>query len=113
MCRAQLHGGRMLFHVEMQVRIPSTLDPALVERLKLEERAVAQALQRSGVWRHLWRLVGCYANVSIFDVESPAQLHDILSALPLFPYIEITVRALCRHPSAIAEDEHLNKPINR
>jgi len=102
----------MLFHVEMQVRIPHTLDAALAERLKQEERAVAQALQRSGVWRHLWRLVGCYANVSIFDVESPAQLHEILSTLPLFPYMEITVRALCRHPSSIVGDELLNKPIN-
>jgi muconolactone D-isomerase len=112
MCRTQLRGGRMLFHVEMQVRIPPTLDRALAEQLKQEERAIAQALQRSGVWRHLWRLVGCYANVSIFDVDSPAQLHDILSTLPLFPFMEITVRALCRHPSAIAEDDHLNKPIN-
>jgi len=102
----------MLFHVEMHVRIPPTLDPALAERLKLEERAVAQALQRSGVWRHLWRLVGCYANVSIFDVESPAQLHDILSTLPLFPFMEITVRALCRHPSSIIDDENSNGPIN-
>jgi muconolactone D-isomerase len=102
----------MLFHVEMQVRIPSTLEPALVERLKQEERAVAQALQRGGVWRHLWRLVGCYANISIFDVDSPAQLHDILSTLPLFPFMEITVRALCRHPSAIDEDHDLNKPID-
>ena len=83
----------MLFHVEMHVRISPTLDPALAERLKQEERAIAQELQRSGVWRHLWRLVGCYANVSIFDVESPTQLHDILSALPLFPYMDITVRA--------------------
>src|SRR5580658_5212405 len=112
MCRAQRHGGRMLFHVEMHVRIPPTLDPALAERLKQEERAIAQELQRSGVWRHLWRLVGCYANVSIFDVESPTQLHDILSALPLFPYMDITVRALCRHPSCIVDDELLNKPIN-
>ncbi len=101
----------MLFHVEMQVRIPHGIDPALVERLKREEKEAAQALQRSGVWRHLWRLVGCYANVSIFEVESPMQLHDILSTLPLFPYMEITVRALCRHPSAIAEDEHLNHSI--
>jgi muconolactone D-isomerase len=102
----------MLFHVEMHVRIPHTLDAALAERLKQEEREMAQGLQRSGVWRHLWRLVGCYANVSIFDVEGPSQLHDILSALPLFPYMEITVRALCRHPSSIADDELLKKPIN-
>ena len=95
----------MLFHVEMQVSIPHSLDKETIERLKAEEKTRAQALQESGVWRHLWRVAGCYANVSIFDVRSPAQLHEILSTLPLFPFMTITVRALCRHPSSIVDDE--------
>jgi muconolactone D-isomerase len=99
----------MLFHVEMCVHLPDTLDPATVDRLKESEKAMSQAFQRSGVWRHLWRLVGCYANISIFDVESPAQLHDLLTKLPLFPYMDITVRALCQHPSAIV-DEEIERP---
>lgn len=95
----------MLFHVEMQVRLPHTLESSTVERLKESEMSMAQALQRNGEWRHLWRLAGCYANVSIFDVESPARLHDILTKLPLFPYMEITVRALCQHPSSILGED--------
>ncbi|HEX5581130.1 MAG TPA: muconolactone Delta-isomerase [Gemmatimonadaceae bacterium] len=95
----------MLFHVEMDVRLPPDLDPDLAARLKATERARAQELQRSGRWRHLWRVAGRYANVSIFDVESPAELHDILSTLPLFPYMDVTVRALCRHPSSIHDDD--------
>lgn len=96
----------MLFHVEMTVRLPHDADPALIERLKAEEKAVAQDLQRRGVWRHLWRIAGRYANVSIFDVEDANALHDLLSRLPLFPYLEIEVRALCRHPSAIESAPH-------
>lgn len=95
----------MLFHVTMTVKLPADMDPAKASRLKTDEKEMAQALQRSGVWRHLWRIVGRYANVSIFDVESPQALHDILSALPLFPYMEIEVQALCRHPSSIHEDD--------
>lgn len=95
----------MLFHVEMDVRLPPDLDPDLAARLKATERARAQELQRSGRWRHLWRVAGRYANVSIFDVESPAELHDLLSTLPLFPYMDVTVRALCRHPSSIHDDD--------
>lgn len=95
----------MLFHVEMHVRIPTSLDASSVEKLKREEKAFAEALQRSGKWRHLWRLVGNYANISIFDVESHAELNDILFKLPLFPYMEISVRALCQHPSAIIADQ--------
>ncbi|NUT14294.1 MAG: muconolactone delta-isomerase, partial [Cupriavidus sp.] len=59
----------MLFMAEMTVRIPASLDPQLVEQLKADEKAMSQRLQREGKWRHLWRVVGQYANVSIFDVS--------------------------------------------
>ncbi len=88
----------MLFHVEMSVHIPATVAAATVERLKAEEKAVAEELQRRGVWRHLWRIVGCYANISVFEVQTAEELHAILSTLPLFPFMTLAVRALCRQP---------------
>lgn len=91
----------MLFHVAMDVRIPHDADPDAVEELKRREKEQAQQLQRDGRWRHLWRVAGRYANISIFDVDSADELHDILSTLPLFPYLEIEVTLLVRHPSAI------------
>lgn len=95
----------MLFQVEMDVRIPHGSDPERIEALKAEEKARAQELQHSGKWRHLWRVVGQYRNTSIFDVESSTELHKILTTLPLFPFMEIKVTPLCRHPSSIhAED---------
>jgi muconolactone D-isomerase len=91
----------MLFHVQMDVRLPHDLQPDKAEALKKVERERAYELQRQGKWRHLWRIAGRYSNVSIFDVSSAEELHDILSTLPLFPFMEITVSALCRHPSSI------------
>lgn len=95
----------MLFHVQMDVRLPHDLPKATADELKTVEKARAQDLQRSGKWRHLWRIAGRYSNISIFDVESPQELHDILSALPLFPYMDIAVTPLCRHPSSIRDDD--------
>jgi muconolactone D-isomerase len=95
----------MLFHVEMSVNLPLDMDPAHADRLKADEKAMSQKLQQEGVWRHLWRIAGRYANISVFDVESPAQLHDLLSQLPLFPYMQMEVRALCRHASSIRDDD--------
>lgn len=95
----------MLFQVNMTVKLPTGMDAAQADDLKRREKALAQTLQQQGKWRHLWREVGHYRNLSIFDVESPAQLHDILSSLPLFPYMEMTVTALCRHPSSIHDDD--------
>jgi muconolactone D-isomerase len=86
----------------MDVRVPYDTDPQRFERLKSEEKARSQELQRAGKWPHIWRVAGLYANISIFDVESHDELHAILSGLPLFPFMEITVTPLARHPSAIA-----------
>ncbi len=49
-------------------------------------RRIRQELQRDGRWPHLWRVAGRYANVSILDVSSTDELHELLSGLPLFPY---------------------------
>lgn len=95
----------MLFQVQMDVRIPHDLPLDRADQLKREERERAQALQQSGVWRHLWRHAGRYANTSIFDVSSTQELHDILSTLPLFPFMEINVTPLCRHPSSIHDGD--------
>ena len=93
----------MLFHVEMTVNIPQNLDKDYVNVLKEKEKAMSQELQRSGKWVDIWRVVGRYANVSIFNVESPDELHDILSKLPLFPFMDVKVTSLCKHYSAIKE----------
>ena len=103
--RLQRELTNMLFHVEMDVRIPHDLPAEKVDALKQAERARAMELQRTGAWRHLWRVAGRYANVSIFDVAGAQELHDILSSLPLFPFMEIQVTPLCRHPSSIHDDD--------
>ena len=95
----------MLFHVRMDVNLPLDMDPAQAAELKATEKAYSQQLQRSGKWRHIWRIAGEYANYSVFDVADNQELHDLLSGLPLFPYMDIVIDPLCRHPSSIREDD--------
>ena len=95
----------MLFHVKMTVKLPPDMDPAKAAQLKADEKELAQCLQREGSWRHLWRIAGHYANYSVFDVPSVEALHDTLMQLPLFPYMDIEVDGLCRHPSSIHADD--------
>jgi len=92
----------MLYMVHMQVNLPATLPKAEADRLKADEKAYAQALQHEGKWRHLWRVAGQYANYSVFDVAGNDELHDILTSLPLYPYMSLSVTPLAQHPSAIA-----------
>lgn len=91
----------MLYHVRMDVTPPRDLPPAEFDRLKAAEKSRSEQLQRDGVWLHLWRIVGAYANVSVFEVPDHDTLHGILSTLPLFPFMTIAVTPLARHPSAI------------
>ncbi|EHP42202.1 muconolactone delta-isomerase [Cupriavidus basilensis OR16] len=91
----------MLFLVRMDVKMPADMPAALADEIKAREKAYSQDLQRQGKWPHLWRVVGEYANYSVFDAESNDELHAMLSSLPLFPYMEIHVTPLAKHPSSI------------
>ncbi|WP_432785827.1 Muconolactone Delta-isomerase [Oligella sp. MSHR50489EDL] len=91
----------MLYLVHMIVNIPRDLPKEEAQKIIADEKAYSQELQRAGKWVHLWRITGEYANYSVFDVESNDELHDILSKLPLFPFMEIKVTPLAKHPSAI------------
>lgn len=95
----------MLFHVRMDVNLPIGMPTEESDELKAREKAYSQELQRIGKWRHIWRIAGEYANYSIFDVKDNAELHHILTGLPLFPYMKILVTPLCRHPSSIREND--------
>lgn len=95
----------MLFHVRMDVHLPLDMPQDVASDIKAREKAYFQQLQRDGKWRHIWRVVGEYANYSIFDVADNAELHEVLSSLPLFPYMRIAVTPLCRHPSSTRDDD--------
>jgi muconolactone D-isomerase len=91
----------MLFHVHIDVRVPRDLDPEVLKRLQEHEHDRAKELQLQGKWTHLWRVAGKFSNVSVFDVEDPAELHEVLNSLPLYPFMEIEVTALCKHPGSL------------
>ena len=94
----------MLFAVRMDVHLPPDIDPDARAALLAREKAYSQDLQQAGKWPHIWRIVGQYANLSIFDVTDGGELHDILWNLPLFPYMRIEVTPLAGHPSDIHAD---------
>jgi muconolactone D-isomerase len=91
----------MLFHVAIDVHIPHGTPPNTLKELSEREHERAKELQQQGKWTHLWRVAGKYSNISIFDVTDPAELHEILNSLPLYPFMELEVTALCKHPGSL------------
>jgi muconolactone D-isomerase len=91
----------MKYLVHMDINLPADLPAHEAAEIKATEKAYSQELQRSGKWPEIWRVVGEYANYSIFDVDSNDELHEILQNLPLFPYMDISVVPLAKHPSDV------------
>ena len=88
----------MLFKVEMTVIPPAHLSEEEFNAIKLKEKNYAEGLQEEGIWVHLWRVAGQYANVSIFEVKDNQHLHVVLMGLPLYPFMTMSVTPLCKNP---------------
>ena len=86
---------------QMSVNFPESMTPETKAEYQAKEKEYSQALQRSGEFEAIYRVVGRYANVSIFEVESNDRLHEILSGFPMFPYMDVVVTPLCKHPNSI------------
>ena len=86
----------------MDVSVPRDMEAQAKAELLAAEKTYSQELQRQGEWQSIWRCVGAYANISIFDVAGNERLHEILWGLPLFPYINMDITPLAAHPSDIA-----------
>lgn len=93
----------MLYLAEMDVHIPESWSEEKIADYVAREQETSQKWQRSGKWVYLWRVAGQYSNVSVIEAESPDEFHQIISSLPLFPYMTIKVKSLCKHPNAIRE----------
>lgn len=91
----------MKFLARMEVQFPESLTPEQIADFQVREKEYSQALQRSGEFEAIYRVVGRYANVSLFEVESNQRLHEILSGFPMYRYMDIEVTPLCQHPNSI------------
>ncbi|WP_312979815.1 muconolactone Delta-isomerase [Corynebacterium sp.] len=91
----------MLFLARMDVHFPDNLSPSEVADFQRREKEYSGELQKQGVMKAIWRVVGEYANYSVFDVDDHDELHTILQEFPMFAHMSVSVTALARHPNAL------------
>lgn len=89
----------MEFLVHIEIEWPASNDPRLKEEIFAAELLQGQQLAREGKLRRLWRIPGRWANWSLYDVADATELHEALSSLPLYPWMNIQVHALAQHPN--------------
>lgn len=92
------------FLVEIEIVTRTNEDREAVERLTPAERAYGRHLVESGRISRIWRIPGRRANVGVWCANDAAELHQLLSELPHFPWLEIEVTPLATHPLERQDD---------
>ena len=87
----------MEFLTNIEINWPVDGDPAEKERLFAAELERGQELSRQGFQRRLWRVPGRWANWGLWECKDATELHEKLSSLPLYPWMDITVYPLAEH----------------
>ena len=88
----------MEFLVRAENRLPPETPEEERSRLKKGERARADELRAAGNLKRLWRVPGRNATIGLYDCADGTELHDVLSSLPMFPWMDITVEPVATHP---------------
>lgn len=91
----------MMYLCRMDVTFPESMTDEVKKDFQSQEKEYSGNLQREGKMQAIWRVVGEYANYSVFDVADHDELHAILSGFPMFPYMKVKVTPLARHPNSI------------
>jgi muconolactone D-isomerase len=85
------------FLIEIEVRMPTSMDDSQRARLIEDERVRGRELAEQGVIRAIWRVPGRFANRAIWSAPDATELHNAISSLPLWPYLDVVVTPLATH----------------
>lgn len=88
----------MEFLVRLTPRFPATQTEAERTALLAAERARGSELLAAGKVRRMWRLPGTTSALLLWDVESPDELHSLLSSMPAWQYCDVEVTTVMQHP---------------
>lgn len=89
----------MEFLVRFEAKLPESMSEERIKEIKTSERTRAMQLREAGILKRLWRIPGRRGTVGLWEAEDATALHDALSSLPQFPWMDVTqVEPLATHP---------------
>jgi muconolactone D-isomerase len=89
---------RQEFVVDIVIALPADLPGERRAEIVRAESVRARELRAAGNLVRIWRRPGQTANVGIWAAESATELHDLISSLPMFPWMNVRVSPLAKHP---------------
>ena len=91
----------MEFLVRTDKLLPPDTPDQTREQLRAAERERANQLREAGILKRLWRVPGRNATVGLYEADDPAALHDALTSLPMWKWLDVSVEALATHPQEL------------
>lgn len=88
----------MEFLVRAENRLPAETPDEIRSKLKAAERERAMQLRAEGVLKRLWRVPGRNATIGLYEATDATALHDALSSLAMWPWMDVIVEPLATHP---------------
>jgi muconolactone D-isomerase len=89
----------MEFLVHIENRWPADGDLGELARLSAAERERSVELAAEGRIRRLWRIPGRRGSWGLWDAIDAAALHEAVTSLPFFPWLNVEVILLAAHPA--------------
>ncbi len=101
----------MQFMAKIVLSLPGDWSSEKLEEMNLTERARSMKMVADGKLKRIYRIAGLRANFSIWETETVEELHEILTSMPLHPYMNIEVYPIIKHTTTTAwEAEHGEMP---
>lgn len=88
----------MRFLAHITVKLPHDLSDRERSELARAESDRGLELMEAGKLVDIWRVPGKQANVSLYEVSDATELHDLLTSLPMWRWLEVDVQPLAAHP---------------
>jgi muconolactone D-isomerase len=78
--------------------------------LVARERARGRELRASGAIKRIWRIPGRGgSNVGVWEAPDATALHELISSLPAFPWMDVRVTTLAQHPLEAQEADECRR----
>lgn len=85
------------FLVNIKITWPRDLPASEVAQISKDEVEMAANLAMQGHLVRMWRVPGRRENWGLWRAQNATHLHDIISGLPVWPFMEVTVHPLAEH----------------
>ena len=87
----------MDFLVRIQVNFPPDMTPEALASVMEREAVRGRELKGNGTIVRIWRIPGRRANVGIWHGTTADEIHEAITSLPAFPWIDAEVTPLATH----------------